>query len=61
MYHWYPKNSKETKKGYCKTACGRDGYAAGGLITGFFKMIKIKNRCKTCNKAFLLENQKGEQ
>ncbi len=50
--HWYSGKSKKTQKGYCKTACGLDGYLVGGLITGFFDMcIEDLNICLTCKKA----------
>ena len=53
--HFYPGNTVSTQKDYVLTACGRDGFYIGGLIGYFFKMTKVKERCKTCNKIY----QKG--
>ncbi len=50
-YHLYRENTESDE-----TACGRDGSKAG-LITVFFKMVKVKDRCKTCNKALIKEPQ----
>ena len=48
--HWWPENGPPgRKKGYPKTACGRDGSDVGGLITAFFRMNKDRlDNCKTC-------------
>ena len=54
-YHLY---AIDTEDDYGPTACGRDGEKVGGLITGFFKLIKSKYRCKTCNKIFKKRNKK---
>ena len=53
-YHLYLPGAKKTSNGYCKTACGRDGYKTGGLIPALFGMgiIIPKKSCKTCFKAY---------
>ena len=54
--HLYPnKRTETTQKGYCKTACGRDGYLVGGLISCFFKRTLPKDQCKICNKTYKAE------
>jgi len=57
-YHWYPDNSKPgRKRGFPKTACGRDGSDVGGLITPFFGMdINDINQCKICARKYKKEN-----
>ena len=50
--HLYLDGAKETRDGYCRTACGKDGYKVGGLIPTFFKMVKVSDRCKKCDKLF---------
>lgn len=49
-HHWYPDNGKPgRKRGYPKTACGRDGSDVGGLVTFFFRMdINDIENCKVC-------------
>lgn len=54
-YHWY---DDDTGDGFGPTACGRDGKKVGGLITYWFKMVKIKDRCKICNRKYLEGNKK---
>ncbi len=52
-YHLYLPGAKKTSHGYCKTACGRDGYKVGGLILSLFGgLLYPYKRCRTCLKAY---------
>jgi hypothetical protein len=57
-YHWYPdKHKPGRKRGFPKTACGRDGSDVGGLITGFFvENLGNDNHCGTCVRIYKRRN-----
>ncbi len=51
-FHLYFDGAEETRDGYGKTACGRDGSVVGGLIPPFFARGLRQHNCKTCQKIF---------
>lgn len=53
-YHWWSDKSKPgRKRGFPKTACGRDGSDVGGLITPFFRMGKDRSdNCIICKRKY---------
>ena len=55
--HYYSNHANE---GSWVAACGRDGHVVGGLIDVFFRMIKIPERCKICDKIFEKEQNEKE-
>ena len=55
--HYYSNHSVD--ENHWDAACGRDVHKVGGLIDVFFRMTKIPERCKTCDKIF--EKEQNEE
>ena len=54
-YHYYPESSPDSD---WTTGCGRDGRETGGFIAFFFKVVKLEERCKICQKQFEKDQKK---